>query len=118
VTRPAGDPLHIPHRLSGIEGDMSAPSPFRRTDPAHTPGFIRKYHLVIHRSPGVLLHEVVRAVRRVTRFAEAEAMARMWDAHHRGRAVVTTTYLERAEYLADLLAEGGIRVSLEAAVHR
>lgn len=93
---------------------MSAPSPSRRSAPAVSPGFIRTYHLVMHRSPGVPLHDVVRAVRRVTRFAEAEAMARMWDAHHRGRAVVTTTYLERAEFLADLLSAGGIRVSLEA----
>lgn len=93
---------------------MSAPSPSRRSAPAYHPGFIRTYRLVLHRSPGVPLHDVVRAVRRVTRFAEAEAMTRMWDAHHRGRAVVTTTYLERAEFLADLLAEGGIRVSLEA----
>lgn len=93
---------------------MSAPFPSRRSSPAVSPGFIRTYHLVMHRSPGVPLHDVVRAVRRVTRFAEAEAMARMWDAHHRGRAVVTTTYLERAEFLADLLSAGGIRVSLEA----
>lgn len=50
----------------------------------------------------------------MTRFAEAEAMNRMWDAHHRGQAVVMTTYLERAEFLAERLAEGGIRVSLEA----
>ncbi len=96
---------------------MSAPTPFRRSLPAISPGFIRTYHLVMHHSPGVPLHDVVRAVRRVTRFAEAEAMARMWDAHHRGRAVVTTTYLERAEFLAELLSSGGIRVSLEA-VHR
>jgi ATP-dependent Clp protease adapter protein ClpS len=96
---------------------MSAPFPSRRSDPALSPGFIRIYHLVLHRSPGVPLHDVVRAVRRVTRFAEAEATARMWDAHYRDRAVVTTTYLERAEFLAELLSAGGIRVSLEA-VHR
>ena len=94
---------------------MSAPYPFRRSGPVLSPGFIRHYHLILHRSPDVPLLAVVRAVRRVTRFAEAEAMARMWDAQHRGRAVVVTTYLERAEFLAELLAEGGIRVSLEAA---
>lgn len=94
---------------------MSAPTPFRQPGPVVTPGFILKYHLVLHRSPGVPLPAVVRAVRRVTRFAEAEALARMWDAHHRGRAVVLTTYLERAEFLADRLAEAGLRVGLEVA---
>ncbi len=96
---------------------MSAPLPSRRSGSVYAPGFIPKFHLVLHRSPGVPLPDVVRAVRRVTRFAEAEALARMWDAHHKGSAVVTTTYLERAEFLADLLAQGGLRVSLEA-VHR
>jgi hypothetical protein len=70
---------------------MSAQFPSRRFDPAVSPGFIRTYHLLLHRSPDVPLHDVVRAVRRVTRFAEAEAMSRMWDAHHRGRAVVVTS---------------------------
>ena len=93
---------------------MSAPTPSRRSGPVISPGYIRTYRLVMHRSPEIPLHDVVRAVRRVTRFAEAEALARMWDAHYRDRAVVTTTYLERAEFLAERLAEGGIRVSLEA----
>lgn len=96
---------------------MSAPHPSRRSDPAVSPGFIRTYHLLLHRSPDVPLHDVVRTVRRVTGFAEAEAMSRMWDAHHHGRAVVVTTYLERAEFLAELFGADGIHVSLEA-VHR
>lgn len=94
---------------------MSAPTPSRWSGPVVTPGFILRYDLVLHRSPDVPLPAVVRAVRRVTRFAEAEALARMWDAHHRGRAVVLTTYLERAEFLAERLAECGLKVSLEVA---
>lgn len=105
----------IPHRLSGIEGDMSAPTPFRRTGPVLTPGYCLNYHLVMHRSPEIPLPQVVQAVRRLTGFAEAEAVVRMWDAYHRGRSVVVTTYLERAEFLADRMAEWGIRVSLEVA---
>ena len=93
---------------------MSARLPSRRF-PVVTPGFILKYHLVLHRSPGVRLPDVVRAVRQVTRFAEAEALARMWDAHLRGRAVVLTTYLERAEFLAERLASSGLNVGLEVA---
>jgi ATP-dependent Clp protease adaptor protein ClpS len=94
---------------------MSAPAPFRRSGPVCTPGFYLPYHLVLHPSPGVRLPDVVGAVRLVTRFAEAEALARMWDAHHTGRAVVLTTYLERAEFLAARLAEWGLSVSLEMA---
>jgi ATP-dependent Clp protease adapter protein ClpS len=94
---------------------MSASFPFSRSGPVVSPGFIPKYHLILLRSPDVPLHVVVKAVRKVTRFAEAEALARMWDAHHHGWAVVVTTYLERAEFLAELLAEGGLRVSLEEA---
>ncbi|MCU0705361.1 MAG: hypothetical protein MUF18_15420 [Fimbriiglobus sp.] len=97
---------------------MSAPTPFRRSSPVVSPGFIPKYHLVLHRSPEVPLHAIVRAVRRVTRFAEAEALARMWDAQHRGSSVVVTTYLERAEFLASVLTEGGLRVTLEAALRQ
>jgi len=96
---------------------MSAPFSSHRSDPAVSPGLIRTYHLLLHRSPDVPLHDVVRAVRRVTRFAEAEAMSRMWDAHNYGRAVVVTTYLERAEFLAELFTAEGIHVTLEV-VHR
>ncbi len=94
---------------------MSAPVPYHRFGPVLTPGFIVPYHLILHPSPGVRLPDVVRAVRQVTRFAEAEALARMWDAHHSGRAVVLTTYLERAEFLAERLTDSGLAVSLEVA---
>ena len=45
---------------------MSAPTPSRRSGPVISPGYIRTYHLVMHRSPGIPLHDVVQAVRRVT----------------------------------------------------
>ena len=90
---------------------------FRRfgADPSasRTPGFHRRYKLILHDSGGTALMAVVRAVRDVTRFAEAEAMARMWDAHHRGRSVVLTTHYERAEFLAERFKERGLTVTLE-----
>jgi ATP-dependent Clp protease adapter protein ClpS len=96
---------------------MSNSSPFRRTDPggpaAPPSGFFRRFRLILHRSTGTALPAVVRAVRDVTRFAEAEATTRMWDAYHRGRAVVLTTYYERAEYLAERFAAKGLTATVE-----
>lgn len=76
---------------------------------------LRQYHLILHRPTDVPLPGVVRAVRELTHFAEAEATARMWDAHHAGRAVVLATHLERAELYVEQFAARGLRVTLEAA---
>jgi ATP-dependent Clp protease adaptor protein ClpS len=98
---------------------MSKSHPSRRFDtggPVTTsPGFIRRYKLILHRTADAALMAVVRAVRELTRFAEAEAMTRMWDVYHRGHAVVLTTHYERAEFLAERFAERGMSVSLEPA---
>jgi len=98
---------------------MSMSHPSRRFDTGRpvisSPGFIRRYKLVLHRTADAALLAVVRAVRELTRFAEAEAMSRMWDVHHRGRAVVLTTYYERAEFLAEQFAQRGLSASLEPA---
>jgi ATP-dependent Clp protease adapter protein ClpS len=56
---------------------------------------------------------VVRVVMEVTRFGSAEAEFRMWEAHHRGRAMVLVTHLERAELYAEQFAARGLFVSIE-----
>jgi ATP-dependent Clp protease adaptor protein ClpS len=97
---------------------MSSAFPSRRFDAPNavaSPGFFRRYQLVLHRTADAALMAVVRTVRDLTRFAEAEAMARMWDAYHRGTAVVLTTHYERAEFLAERFAERGLKVTLEPA---
>jgi ATP-dependent Clp protease adaptor protein ClpS len=98
---------------------MSSSDPFRSADgnPAefHSPGFIRRYRLILHRTADSALLAVVRAVQDLTRFAEAEAMARMWDVQNLGRAVVLTTYFERAEFLVERFAERGLNATLEPA---
>ena len=76
---------------------------------------LRQYHLILHRASDKSLLSVVRAVRELTHFAEAEAMARMWDAHHAGRAVVLATHLERAELYVEQFAAHGLVVTLEPA---
>jgi ATP-dependent Clp protease adapter protein ClpS len=58
---------------------------------------------------------VVRSVMELTRFPRAEATYKMWQAHRQGRAVVLTTYLERAELYVEQFAERGLRASVELA---
>src|SRR5882672_5036208 len=47
---------------------------------------------------------VVRSVMELTRFCRAEATHKMWEAHHNGRSVLLTTWLERAELYVDQFA--------------
>lgn len=84
----------------------------RTPEPAVGP-LLRQYNVILHRAVDKALLFVVRAVREVTHFAEAEAMTRMWDAHHRGRVVVLTTHLERAELFVEQFAERGLSATLE-----
>lgn len=79
------------------------------------PRQLPRFRVVLHRATEHALLAVVRAVRDLTRFAEEEAMARMWEAHHRGRATVIETHLERAELYAEQFADRGLSVSLEPA---
>jgi ATP-dependent Clp protease adapter protein ClpS len=68
----------------------------------------------------VLLHNaahelmfIVRSVMELLRFPRAEATHKMWEAYHRGRSILVTTYLERAELYADQFASKGLAVALE-----
>lgn len=76
------------------------------------PGFIRLYHLLLHRTATAPMLAIAQAMRSLFRFAEAEAMTRMWEAQHCGQAVVVTTYFERAEYFAERFAERGLRATV------
>ncbi len=58
---------------------------------------------------------VTRAVMDITRFGEAEAEHRMWEAHHHGRALVLVTHLERAELFVEQFADRGLPASIEPA---
>ena len=76
---------------------------------------LRRYNVVLHRAADKTLWFVVRVLRELTRFAEAEAMARMWDSYNAGRSVVLATHLERAELFVEQFADHGLTVSLEPA---
>jgi ATP-dependent Clp protease adaptor protein ClpS len=78
----------------------------------HRPSLL-KYHVVLHRGAWQALMDVVRVVRDLTRFAEAEAMLRMWQAYHSGRASLVITHLERGELLVEQLTARGLHATLE-----
>jgi ATP-dependent Clp protease adapter protein ClpS len=58
---------------------------------------------------------VVRSVMELTRFPRAEATHKMWEAHHQGRSILLTTYLERAELYVEQFASKGLDTSVEPA---
>jgi|GEM_PF-2519637 len=76
---------------------------------------IRRFKVILHRTPGQGLMFVARVVMDLTRFGDAEAEQRMWQVHHLGHSLVFITHLERAEFYAEQFADRGLAVSLEPA---
>jgi ATP-dependent Clp protease adaptor protein ClpS len=74
-----------------------------------------RYKLILHRNPALDLMFVVRSVMELTRFPRAEATHKMWEAHHNGRSVLLTTWLERAELYVEQFATKGLVTSVEPA---
>jgi ATP-dependent Clp protease adaptor protein ClpS len=74
-----------------------------------------RYKLVLHRNPTIDLMFVVRSVMELTRFPRAEATHKMWEAHHQGRSIILTTWLERAELYVEQFASKGLATSIEPA---
>ena len=74
-----------------------------------------QFRVIILGKPDMKLMDVVRAIMDLTRLAREEAMHRMWQAHYDGRAEVCVTHLEKAEFVADLLARRGLTTALEPA---
>jgi ATP-dependent Clp protease adapter protein ClpS len=87
---------------------------YRPNRPAPAPAFPR-YKVFLHRPADRGLMAVVRAVVDLTHYAAAEAEFRMWEAFHRGRAVVLVTHLERAELYVEQFAARGLPASIEPA---
>jgi ATP-dependent Clp protease adaptor protein ClpS len=77
------------------------------------PGPLPRCRLVLVRSAADNLVGVVRAIMDLTRYGEAEATHRMWEAHHSGRSLVLTTHRERAELFVEQFAGRGVTVVVE-----
>lgn len=84
-------------------------------NPSAVQRYLPRYKVVLHRAVDKGLLFVVEVVRELTRFAEAEAMSRMWESHHHGRALVLVTHLERAELYVEQFADHGLTASIEPA---
>lgn len=70
---------------------------------------------MLHRPADKGLLFIAAVVRQLTRFAEAEAMTRMWESYHRGQSMVLETHLERAELYVEQFATHGLVASIEPA---
>ncbi|OWK37511.1 hypothetical protein FRUB_06631 [Fimbriiglobus ruber] len=71
--------------------------------------------MVLHRAADKGLLFIAGVVRDLTRYGEAEAMTRMWEAYHRGRSLVLVTHLERAELYVEQFRDRGLFASIEPA---
>ena len=74
-----------------------------------------RHRVVLHRTTDKGLLFVVNVLRELTRFGEAEAMSRMWEAYHRGKSLVLETHLERAELYVEQFQAHGLHASIEPA---
>ena len=74
-----------------------------------------RYKVILHRAADKGLMSFVAAVRELTRFAEAEAFHRMWDAQQNGRTLILVTHLERAELYVEQFADRGLPATIEPA---
>ena len=73
------------------------------------------YNVILHRDAEKSLLFIVRTVMELTRFCKEEAMNRMWEAYHLGRAVIVATHLERAELYVEQFASRNLSTTLEPA---
>ena len=104
MTQSHGDRPQIPR----LPPSSSAP-----VRPSARPRPLARYRIVLLKEAVQDLMYVVRSVMELTRFPRAEATHKMWEAHHCGRSVLLTTYLERAELFVELFASKGLKVVLE-----
>jgi ATP-dependent Clp protease adaptor protein ClpS len=104
MSQPNADRPDMPRRPSHL-GNQNCPLPSKRAIP--------RYKVILLQNAIDDLMFVVRSVMELTRFPRAEATHKMWEAHHCGRSVLLTTYLERAELYVEQFASKGLSVTLE-----
>jgi ATP-dependent Clp protease adapter protein ClpS len=107
MSQPPADRPQVPRLKSFASQQGSANSHQLRPVP--------RYHVVLLQNAAHELMFIVRSVMELLRFPRAEATHKMWEAYHRGRSILLTTYLERAELYADQFAAKGLDVTLEPA---
>jgi ATP-dependent Clp protease adaptor protein ClpS len=106
MSLPPADQPDVP-RLPHQPRPLPPSCPSRRALP--------RYHLVLWPDAINDLMFIVRSVMELTRFPRAEATHKMWEARHKGRSVLLTTWFERAEWYAERFVAKGLHVTLEPA---
>ena len=71
------------------------------------------YKLILHSSGVNDMMFVVRTIMELTRFCQAEATHKMWEAHHCGQSVLLVTYLERAELYVEQFFNRNLQTTIE-----
>jgi ATP-dependent Clp protease adapter protein ClpS len=104
MSQPNADRPDMPRLPSQISTN-SCPVEKKRTIP--------RFKVILLQSTIDDLMFIVRSVMELTRFPRAEATHKMWEAHHCGRSVLLTTYLERAELYVEQFASKGLNVTIE-----
>src|SRR4029079_3721755 len=100
-------------RPSGPGRSVEGARPIRPARQPQRERQLPRYKVVLHRNPENDLMYVVRSVMELTRFPRAEPTHKMWEAHHQGRSILLTTYLERAELYVEQFASKGLDTSIE-----
>jgi ATP-dependent Clp protease adapter protein ClpS len=94
---------------SNRESFGESPSPKKRSRS------LPPFNVILLNNPASDMMYVVRTIMELTRLCREEATHKMWEAHHRGRALLVATYKERAELYVEQLAERGLLADIEAA---
>jgi ATP-dependent Clp protease adaptor protein ClpS len=106
--------LHPTHR-SPVPDGKSRPLGFARPGTKRRSRLLPPYKVILLPDARSELMFIVRTVMELTRFCRAEAMHKMWEAHHWGRSLLLTTYKERAELYVEQFASRGLTVTIEPA---
>lgn len=90
-------------------------NPSRMPGPLPSPPPSPRWKVVLLGTAGQELTFVARAVMELTRFGDAEAYYRMWQAYRCGRANILETHFERGELYVEQFADRGLIAILEPA---
>ena len=105
------------HHADRPSGRHPSPKPRDRSSPRERSSGRQPppYKVILHYQAANYLVFIMRTVMELTRFCRAEATHKMWQAYHAGRALLLTTYRERAELYMEQFASKGLTVTIEPA---
>jgi ATP-dependent Clp protease adapter protein ClpS len=74
---------------------------------------LQRCRLILHANAAVEMMSIVRTIMELTHLCRAEAMHKMWEAHHWGRSALLATFNERAELYVEQFADRGLIITME-----